>query len=260
MVSKSKVEAYFNYFKENNLLFKDQTLDMQRIDNWIEQLRSTQEHENHENNIDPIEDKFDEGRSHIPMETPYNMSDVEKFVRFENDSGENNCWINCVLRALSLMVEWIPNFSYQSQHAMINALINYLKDMTYINNGRTLDVNSRDIHLEQNSDPLSVKQLFSTMITNPDFNTNRQQDAGEGLIFILQYIQSLGSRERNFINPFRFCKFDWREKKKCVNCPQVEYLPINQENKRQPTLQANSKFGLWYTSISISISISTITP
>merc|ERR1711962_807160 len=68
------------------------------------------------------------------------------------------------------------------------------------------------------------------MITNPDFNTNRQQDAEEGLILILQYIQSLGSRERNFINPFRFCKFDWREKKRCVNCPQVEYLPINQEN------------------------------
>merc|ERR1711962_1973068 len=42
MVSKSKVQAYFNYFKKNNLLFKDQTLDMQRIDNWIEQLRSTQ--------------------------------------------------------------------------------------------------------------------------------------------------------------------------------------------------------------------------
>merc|ERR1712237_279765 len=80
------------------------------------------------------------------------------------------------------------------------------------------------------SSPLSVKQLFSTMITNPDFNTNRQQDAGEGLILILQYIQALGSRERNFINPFRFCKFDWREKKRCLNCPEVEYLPINQEN------------------------------
>merc|ERR1712041_253 len=101
MVSKSKVEAYFNYFKENNLLFKYQTLDLQRIDNWIEQLRSTQEHENHENNIDPIEDKFDEGRSHIPMETPYNMSDVEKFVRFENDSGENNCWIMLLINSLS---------------------------------------------------------------------------------------------------------------------------------------------------------------
>merc|ERR1711867_206624 len=181
MVSKSKVEAYFNHFKEFNHLFKDQTLDMERIDNWIEELRSTQEHENHDNNIDPMQEKFDEGRTNMPMETAYNMSDVEKFVGFENDSGENNCWINCVLRALSVMVEWIPNYSYQSQDAMINALINYLKDMTIMNNGKTLDVNSRDIHLEQNSQPLSVKQLFSTMITNDDFNTNRQQDAGEGL-------------------------------------------------------------------------------
>ena len=91
MVSKSKVEAYFNYFKENNHLFKDQTLDMERIDNWIEELRSTQEHENHDNNIDPMQEKIDEGRTNIPMETAYNMSDVEKFVGFENGSGENNC-------------------------------------------------------------------------------------------------------------------------------------------------------------------------
>merc|ERR1712240_742271 len=158
------------------------------------------------------------------METAYNMSDVEKFVRFENGS------INCVLRALSVMVEWIPNYSYQSQVVMINALINYVKDMTYINNGRTLDVNSRDIHLEQNSQPLSVKELFSTMIRNIDFNSNRQQDAGEGLLLILQFIQALGSMERNFINPFRFCKFYWREKKRCLNCPEVEDLPINEEN------------------------------
>merc|ERR1712030_34620 len=86
----------------------------------------------------PMQEKIDEGRTNIPMETAYNMSDVEKFVGFENGSGENNCWINCVLRALSVMVEWIPNYSYQSQDAMINALINYLKDMTIMNNGRTL--------------------------------------------------------------------------------------------------------------------------
>merc|ERR1712240_615371 len=154
MVSKSKVEEYFNYFKQFNHLFRDQILDMERIDNWIEELRSTQEHENHDNNIDPMQEKIDEGRTNIPMETAYNMSDVQKFVGFENGSGENNCWINCVLRALSVMVEWIPNYSYQLQDAMINALIKYLKDMTIINNGRTLDVNSRDIHLEQNSQPL----------------------------------------------------------------------------------------------------------
>merc|ERR1712240_886178 len=135
--------------------------------------------------------------------------------------------INCVLRALSVMVEWMPNYSYQSEDAMINALINYLKDMTIINNRRTLDVNSRDIHLEQNSQPLSVKQLFSAMITNDDFNTDRQQDAGEGFILILQ---ALGAMETNFINPFRFCKFYWRQKKRCLNCSEVEYLPIIEDN------------------------------
>ena len=86
-------------------------------------------------------------------------------------------------------------------------MMKYVKDMTYINNGRTLDVNSRDIHLEQNSLPLSVKELFSTMIRNNDFNSDRQQDAGEGLFLILQFIQALGSTEINFINPFQFCNF-----------------------------------------------------
>merc|ERR1711889_2901 len=97
MVSKNKVQAYFDYFKQCNPLFGDEILDMERIDNWIEELRSTQEHENHDNNIDPMQEKIDEGRTNIPMETAYNMSDVEKFVGFENGRGENNCWINCVL-------------------------------------------------------------------------------------------------------------------------------------------------------------------
>ena len=58
-----------------------------------------------------------------------------------------------------------------------------------------------------------MKELFSTMIRNDDFNSNRQQDAGEGLLLILQFIEALGAMERNIINPFRFCKFYWREKK-----------------------------------------------
>merc|ERR1712126_143778 len=85
-------------------------LDMERIDNWIEELKSTQEHENYDNNIDPMQEKIDEGRTNddnigtynnvrnIPMETAYNMSDVEKFVRFENRSGENNCQSNLLKR------------------------------------------------------------------------------------------------------------------------------------------------------------------
>merc|ERR1711989_236574 len=235
MVSKNKVQTYFNYFKTFNPLFVDESLDMQ----WIEELKSTEVNENDDNNMDDMAKEKDcqetivEGRRiddirgaynnvrNIAMATANNMSDVEQFVRFDNSSGENNCWINCVLRALSVMVEWIPNYSYQSQVPMINALMNYVKDMTYINNGTTLDVNSRDIHLEQNSQPLSVKQLFSTMIRNNDFNSNRQQDAGEGLLLILQFIQALGSTEMNFINQFRFCYFSWRETKTCLNCHEV---------------------------------------
>merc|ERR1711873_44194 len=38
MVSKNKVQAYFDYFKTSNPLFVDESLDMQRIDDWIEEL------------------------------------------------------------------------------------------------------------------------------------------------------------------------------------------------------------------------------
>ena len=272
MVSKNKVQAYFDYFKKYNPLFGDEILDMERIDNWIEELKSTEEHENDDNNINhmptidvntvicndeedmPItishavpkekhlQEKIDEGRTNddnigtynnvrnIPMETAYNMSDVEKFVRFENRSGENNCWINCVLRALSVLVEWIPNYSYQSEIPMINGFINYVKDITYINNGTTLDVNSRGIHLEQNSEPLSVKHLFSKIIRNNEFNSSRQQDAGEGLFLILQSIQELRSIERNFIDPFGLCYYSWRENKKCLKCNDVEEGSIIEGN------------------------------
>merc|ERR1712112_718841 len=58
MVSKNKVQAYFDYFKKYNPLFGDEILDMERIDNWIEELKSTQEHENHDNNIDPMQKKM----------------------------------------------------------------------------------------------------------------------------------------------------------------------------------------------------------
>ena len=223
IVSKTKVQAYFDYFKKHNPLFGYESLDMERIDNWIQELKSTQEHRNHDNNIDPmptidvntvicndeenmpitishevskekhLQEKIDEGRSNddnigtynnqrnIPMPTSYNISDVQKIVHFENCSGENNCWINCVLRALAVMVELLPNYRYQPENPMINAFINYVKDITYLNNGTTLDVNNRGIHLEQNSQPLSVKHLFSTLIRNNEFNSSRQQDAGEAL-------------------------------------------------------------------------------
>ena len=39
IVSKSKIRSYFNYFKENNPLFKNEELNDERIDEWIETMR-----------------------------------------------------------------------------------------------------------------------------------------------------------------------------------------------------------------------------
>ena len=39
IVSKSKIRSYFNYFKENNLLFQNEELMDKRIDEWIETMR-----------------------------------------------------------------------------------------------------------------------------------------------------------------------------------------------------------------------------
>merc|ERR1712126_522130 len=148
MVSKNKVQAYFDYFKTSNPLFLDESLDMQRIDDWIEELKSTEVNENDDNNMDDMAKEKDcqgtivEGRRiddirgaynnvrNIPMATANNMSDVEKFVRFDNSTGQNNCWINCVLRALSVMVEWFPNYSYQSEDPMLKALMKLARSPT----------------------------------------------------------------------------------------------------------------------------------
>merc|ERR1711881_413945 len=54
MVSKNKVQAYFDYLKTSNPLFVDESLDMQRIDDWIEELKSTEVKENDDNNMDDM--------------------------------------------------------------------------------------------------------------------------------------------------------------------------------------------------------------
>merc|ERR1712002_1362052 len=91
------------------------------------------------------------------------------------------------------------------------------------------------------SQPLSVKKLFSTMINDNDFNTNSQQDAGEGLLLILQ---KLGANESNLINPFKFCKFYKRQKKRCLNCHVVQRWPILEDNILQFYAPATGNFDM----------------
>ena len=146
MVSKSKVKDYFDYFKGHNPLFSDQNWNIKRLDTWLEELNTNEDHNTHDNDTDPVPSidgnvviRNNEGN--VPIPKRYNVSNIDKIVRFENHIGQNNCWINCVLRALAIMVELVPNYTYQSGNPMINAFMKYVKNITYINNSTMLDVN-----------------------------------------------------------------------------------------------------------------------
>ena len=54
MVSKRKVKDYFDYFKKHNPLFAGQTLNIERIDTWLKELNTNQDHNTHDNDIDPV--------------------------------------------------------------------------------------------------------------------------------------------------------------------------------------------------------------
>ena len=62
IVSKSKIRSYFNYFKDNNPLFKNEELNDQRIDEWIESMMGNidnfkcQDCENEEVHICPLDE------------------------------------------------------------------------------------------------------------------------------------------------------------------------------------------------------------
>ena len=62
------------------------------------------------------------------------VTNFPHMICFDNNRGQNNCWLNSVLQVLVHMLKYVPNEQYQSQNAMINAFMKYLKDITNIRN------------------------------------------------------------------------------------------------------------------------------
>ena len=55
---------------------------------------------------------------------------IENMTRFDNSSGNNNCWLNCVIRVIATMLSSLPedyNLDYSSQNPFINSFLIYLK-------------------------------------------------------------------------------------------------------------------------------------
>ena len=91
IVSKSKIRSYFNYFKSNNPLFKNQELNDQRIDEWIISMKGNidnlkcQDCENEEVHICPLDEPLDE------------LEDIKTINELNNERDDNEEYYDTVL-------------------------------------------------------------------------------------------------------------------------------------------------------------------
>ena len=132
---------------------------------------------------------------------------IENIIRFDNSAGNNNCWLNCVVRVLAHMLHAVPNLHmYQkSTNVMIDGFLQYLKNIITMKKGGLLCVDDMTVHVPGLHHLLSVKSLFSTLIHDSDFASRMQQDASEALTRILDVFQE----ENTTVAPFSFCEYDF---------------------------------------------------
>ena len=45
----------------------------------------------------------------VQIPTSATVSDIANIIRFDNSTGNNNCWLNCVIRVLAHMLNLVPN-------------------------------------------------------------------------------------------------------------------------------------------------------
>ena len=68
---------------------------------------------------------------HFPNEDQIdvNVFDITNITRFNNNMGNNNCWLNCVIRVLAHMLNLCPEVEQSSSDPMIHSFLQYLKDI-----------------------------------------------------------------------------------------------------------------------------------
>lgn len=144
---------------------------------------------------------------------------IAQVVRFDNSKGNNNCWLNCVMRVLGCMLRLVPNerIYQKSSNPMIDSLLLFINNMIEMKNGGTLFVDNVDVHVEGEINLMSIKFLFSKVINDPDFDSAQQQDASEGLGRILDAFQEEEPTRRTVL-PFSFSKFEYLYRWSCSHC------------------------------------------
>ena len=149
-------------------------------------------------------------------------SDIADITRFDNSAGNNNCWLNSVIRVLAYMLKALPEQDqpdYQSPNPIVNSFVLYLKETINTKKGGTLCFDDRIVFVAGDSELQSVKSIVSKLIGDPIFNTTLQQDTGEALGRILDTVPL-----------FLFCQYEYFFQYNCRRCTHTfisNVLPAN---------------------------------
>ena len=155
--------------------------------------------------------------------------ELKRIVRFDNSKGNNNCWLNCVMRALSYMLSLVPgeNAFQTSSNPLVKSFLLYIKNIINMKNGGKLHVHERTVFVEEENRLRSLKNIFSVLIRDPGFDSTDQQDVTEGLIRILDVLQE---QRPNGHTPFMFCSYEYAFEYTCNSCTFVSATESIKDN------------------------------
>ena len=137
----------------------------------------------------------------------------DQTIGFDNSAGNNNCWLNTVIRILAHMIEYAPTRYHdesRSAGTLIDKFLHYIKDNVIDNTEgkRYLCFDDNEISVGPNM--RSLKLVVSTLINEPTFNTAEQQDAAEAIEKLLDVVPV-----------FKFCMYRFFFQQTCTQCPHM---------------------------------------
>ena len=144
------------------------------------------------------------------------LTEDQEIYKFDNINGENNCWLNSVLQVLIHLIH--QNEDYQYRDVQIQAFMNYLKHPRMKMNSGKLCVTDENIHIPGESQRVSMKNLFTTLIERKEWNSHEQQDSSEALLLMLNCLM-----ERGMDGPSNFCQYRTNVMLTCSRC-HVSYI------------------------------------
>ena len=149
------------------------------------------------------------------VDVPSNSKNMSGHIMtgFENKSGSNDCWLNCVMRLLAHILKDDENSDVHSQtHSqteqelnMKSAFVKYIKETIVPNRHKSLWFQDETIEVVGEHNKCSIKQLFSNITQNIDFNQPHQQDVADAIISIVNTVKCIKNQIEYFFEYSSLC-------------------------------------------------------